>query len=181
MAYLCSSTNQPLLCNFFFSKLQRALLLQTFSVLFRICFVFSFAAARLKTFFCTSLHQVHPPIPTSHCYAKMNAAKHKERLENQNSNDLSNSFTKPWWYKQTIFSPDLQKHHFNQTQRIERGRGGGCCIAIFATWCASRGFIKSLQCYCNNEMDPWEICITNLLFSCLCCISCNYFSIPLKS
>jgi hypothetical protein len=60
---------------------------------------------RLKTFSCKSLQrvfarpkthtQVHSPIPKSHCYAKMNAAKHKERFENQNSNDLSNSFTKP--------------------------------------------------------------------------------------
>jgi hypothetical protein len=100
--------------------------------------------------------KVHSPIPTSHCYAKMNAAKkHKERFENQNSNDLSNSFTNHDDINKTIFSPDvLQKHHFNQTQRIERGREEGCCIAIFATRCASRRFIKSLQCYCNNEMDP---------------------------
>jgi hypothetical protein len=86
--------------------LQQALLLQTLSFLFRIRFVFSSAAARSKTFFlqefaksfckAKNTHQVHSPIPTSHCYAKMNAAKkHKERFENQNSNDLSNSFTKP--------------------------------------------------------------------------------------
>jgi hypothetical protein len=43
----------------------------------------------------------------------------------------------------TIFSPDLQKHYFNQTQKIKRSRGGGCCIAIFATRNASRRFIKS--------------------------------------
>jgi hypothetical protein len=58
-AYLCSSTNQPpLLCNFFLSKLQQALLLQTLSILFKIRFVFSSAAARLKTFFCKSLQRV---------------------------------------------------------------------------------------------------------------------------
>jgi len=104
MTYLCSSTNQPFLCNFFLSKLQQALLLQTLSVLFRIRFVFSSAAARLKTFSCKSLQrvfarpkthtQVHSPIPKSHCYAKMNAAKQKERFENQNSNDLSKQFYK---------------------------------------------------------------------------------------
>jgi hypothetical protein len=75
------------------------------SVFFRIRFDFSSAAARLKTLFlqefaksfckAKNTHQVHSPTPTSHCYAKMNAAKHKERFENQNSNDLSNSFTKP--------------------------------------------------------------------------------------
>jgi hypothetical protein len=85
--------------------LQQALLLQTLSVLFRIRFVFSSAAARLKTFFCKSLQRVfaRPKTHTNSTHQfqhpivmqKMNAAKHKERFENQNSNDLSNSFTKP--------------------------------------------------------------------------------------